>query len=342
MLSVAGQAIGRAGSHPEALAVSVVICAYTERRWNETVRAVRSVVGQRPGPAQVILVIDHNPGLAARARAEFDAVMIVENQESPGLSGARNTGLRLAAEPVTVFLDDDAQAREGWLAALVSPYRRPGVVATGGGIYPWWPAGRPRWLPPTFYWVVGCSYRGMPDREAVIRNPIGANMSVRTDLALQAGAFNSGIGRLGRHPRGCEETELAIRLTSAGHGLSVAYVPAAAVDHHVAAERLRPGYFLRRCWHEGRSKADVVRLTGADSGLASERRQAAAVIPAELLSDLRALLGGEVAAALRMVTAVAGLAAAAGGYLSGRAGHARHGGGPDGAASLRQRVADSR
>jgi hypothetical protein len=341
-LSIAEQIVGRVASHPASLAVSVVICAYTERRWDETVAAVRSAVGQRPGPAQVILVIDHNPALAARAREEITGVTVVESREPPGLSGARNTGLRMATEPITVFLDDDAQARDGWLAALVSPYQHPEVVATGGGIHPWWPAGRPRWLPSTFYWVVGCSYRGMPDREAVIRNPIGANMSVRTDLALQAGAFNSGIGRVGKHPRGCEETELAIRLTAADPDLSVVYVPAAAVDHHVAAERLRPGYFLRRCWHEGRSKADVVRLTGAASGLAAERRHAASIIPAELLRDLRAVLGGEAVAVLRMITAVTGLVAAAGGYLSRRVSYTWRGAGPDGAGPLPQRVVRSR
>ncbi|MHB1593852.1 MAG: glycosyltransferase family 2 protein [Streptosporangiaceae bacterium] len=327
-MKVAEQTVRLAESHPASLAVSVVICAYTERRWDETVAAVRSAVCQRPCPAQVVLVIDHNPALAARARKEITGVTVVESQEPPGLSGARNTGLRMATEPITVFLDDDAQARDGWLAALVSPYQRPEVVATGGGIYPWWPADPPQWLPSTFYWVIGCSYRGMPEREAIIRNPIGANMSVRTDLALGAGAFNSGIGRVGRHPRGCEETELAIRLTAAAPGLSVVYVPAAVVDHHVAAERLRLGYFLRRCWYEGRSKADVVRLTGVASGLESERRHAAAVIPAELLRDLRAAIGGEAAAALRMVTAVTGLAAAAGGYLSGQVSYTWRGAGP--------------
>jgi O-antigen biosynthesis protein len=296
------------------LEVSVVVCAYTEQRWEQTLAAVNSIRGQNPPPAQVLLVVDHNAALAARARHEFPGVTVIESDDSPGLSGARNTGLRAATQPVTVFLDDDAQARPGWLVSLVGPYRRSDVVATGGSVYPRWPDRRPSWLPPAFDWVVGCSYVGLPDGEAVVRNPIGANMSLRTGLALQVGGFDAILGRVGRRPRGCEETELAIRLTASRPGSVVMYVPAAGVDHHVGPERARVGYFVRRCWHEGQSKAAVVRLAGAAAGLDRERRQAAAVIPASLLRDLRKLATGDASALLRMAAAIAGLAAAAAGY----------------------------
>ena len=102
----------------------------------------------------------------------------------------------------------------------MQPYDDPQVVATGGGIYPVWPADSPRWMPPEFYWVVGCSYRGLPDTTSVVRNPIGANMSMRTAEALAIGGFDCVIGRVGTKPRGCEETELAIRLTRTGRDRS--------------------------------------------------------------------------------------------------------------------------
>ena len=92
-------------------------------------------------------------------------------------------------------------------------------------------------------------------------------MSLRTTLAREVGGFDIGIGRVGTRPVGCEETELAIRLTAARPASAVFYVPVATVDHHVAPERLRLSYFLRRCWHEGVSKANVVRLAGASAGL---------------------------------------------------------------------------
>jgi glycosyltransferase involved in cell wall biosynthesis len=299
--------------------VSVIVCAFTERRWEQTRAALASVLGQQPGPAQVVLVIDHNPALAARARRELAGVTVLESDGPPGLSGARNCGLRAATEPITAFLDDDAEASPGWLAALIEPYDRGDVVATGGSVHPRWPADRPGWMPPTFDWVVGCSYLGLPDSVAQVRNPIGANMSMRTDMALRAGGFDTAVGRVKGRPSGCEETELSIRLAASQPGGTVLYVPAAAVDHCVSPDRVTVRYFLRRCWHEGRSKAEVVRLAGATAGLERERRHVAAVIPAAMLRDLRAATGGDRWAIGRVAASSAGFAMAAAGYLAQRA-----------------------
>ena len=95
------------------LGVSVVVCAYTLDRWERTRAALSSVLGQRPEAEEVLLVVDHNADLAACARREFSGVRVLESDGPPGLSGARNTGLRAASQPITVFLDDDAEARAG-------------------------------------------------------------------------------------------------------------------------------------------------------------------------------------------------------------------------------------
>lgn len=300
------------------LAVSVVICAYTEQRWEQTRGAIESVLNQNPGPVQVLLVVDHNAGLAARARRELCGVTVLENDGPPGLCGARNTGLQAATEPITAFLDDDAAARPGWLAHLVEPYGSPDVVATGGSVRPWWQGPRPRWLPPAFDWVVGCSYLGLPDSVGRVRNPIGANMSLRTRLALEVGGFNASVGQRGGNLQRCDETELCIRLTASRPKSVVLYVPAATVDHHVGKERLKLSYFLRRCWHEGLSKAVVVRLAGASAGLQQERRHVAVVIPAALLRDLRSGATGDPAAFVRMTATIGGLTVVTAGYLTGR------------------------
>jgi Glycosyl transferase family 2 len=299
------------------LGVTVIVCAYTLDRWAATKSAVASVLAQRPAPTQVLLVIDHNPELATLARAELPDVTVLESDGDPGLSGARNTGLKAATQPITAFLDDDAEARSGWLAALIEPYQDAGVAATGGGVWPRFRGSRPDWLPPEFDWVVGCSYVGLPTVSAQVRNPIGANMSFRTELALAAGGFNGAIGRVGTLPRGCEETALAIQVTAQAHA-RVVYVPAAGVDHHVGPERTTAGYFVRRCWHEGQSKAAVVGLVGATSGLSRERRQAAVVIPAAIGRELGSLLRGHMAGGKRIAASVTGLAASTSGYVVGR------------------------
>jgi Glycosyl transferase family 2 len=302
-----------------AVGVTVVICAYTQDRWARIRAAVASVIGQVPGPDEILLVIDHNAELADRARREIRGVIVLESDGARGLSGARNTGLRAARYCVTAFLDDDAVARPGWLGCLVEPYADPAVVTTGGSIHPRWPASRPSWLPPEFDWAVGCSYRGLPESAGPIRNPIGANMSIRTSLALSSGGFDCAVGRTATRPRGCEETELAIRLTAGRPGASVVYVPAASVDHHIASERTRFRYFARRCWHEGQSKAYLVGSVGPASGLDSERRYLTSVIPGALVRDLLQLLAGDPRGLARVAGTVAGVLATAAGYVTGRA-----------------------
>src|SRR5260370_3129049 len=95
----------------------------------------------------------------------------------------------------------------------------------------------PRWFPEEFYWVVGCTYRGMPGSVAQIRNPIGANMAFRREVFDVVGDFRSEVGRVGTHPVGCEETELCIRVRQHWpHGVFL-YQPQACVSHRVPINR---------------------------------------------------------------------------------------------------------
>ncbi len=136
--------------------VSVVICAFSERRWEQLERAVRSVQAQRHPAHEVLVVIDHNAALYERAVGSLPA-RVLQNEEAQGLSGGRNTGVRHAQGDVIAFLDDDAHAEPDWLERLLAGYDRPEVVGVGGGVVPAFERGRPGFLPHEFDWVVGCS-----------------------------------------------------------------------------------------------------------------------------------------------------------------------------------------
>src|SRR5437870_245449 len=88
--------------------ISVIICAYTEERWNDLVAAIESVQQQTLPPREIIVVVDHNPNLLERTRQQGSRVVIVENMEARGLRGARNSGLTVAQGNIIAFLDDDA------------------------------------------------------------------------------------------------------------------------------------------------------------------------------------------------------------------------------------------
>jgi GT2 family glycosyltransferase len=299
--------------------VSVVICAYSEERWADLRAAVASIERQTLPAREVVVVIDHNPSLAALAREELRGARVVENRGLRGLSGARNTGLAAAGGDVVAFLDDDAAAEPDMLERLVRGYR-PGVLGVGGAAEPVWPDVRPSWFPPEFDWVVGCTYRGLPDQGGPVRNLIGANMSLRRDVLQAVGGFESGIGRVGKVPLGCEETDLCIRASQAHAGGSFVFAPSARARHRVTPDRTRLRYFVSRCYAEGRSKAIVARRSGAARALETERSYALRTLPRGLVRGVGdALLRRDPAGLARSGAIVLGLAVTGAGYLSGRA-----------------------
>ena len=297
--------------------VSVIVCAYTEERWDDLVAAVRSLRVQLGTPLEVIVVADHNEALLERVRAELPDVVAIANSQERGLSGARNSGVEIARGALIAFLDDDAIAEPDWLVRLVAAYSDPAVIGAGGPAEPAWDSGRPRAFPPEFDWVVGCTYTGMPQHTSPIRNPVGANMSFRREVFGAVGGFRHGIGRVGKRPVGCEETEFCIRAQAHFAGSSILYEPGARVRHRVPDARARWSYFRSRCYSEGLSKALVTSFAGRGPGLASERTYTLRTLPSGVGRGLRDALRGDIAGLGRAFAIVAGLAMTTAGYLVG-------------------------
>ncbi|WP_265442450.1 glycosyltransferase family 2 protein [Flexivirga meconopsidis] len=280
--------------------VSVVICAYTEHRWDDLRSAVESVLGQTHHPLELIVVIDHNEALLARSSHAFSSVpegyiRVLANERRRGLSGARNTAIAAASGQVVAFLDDDAVAAPDWLESLLVHYSDPSVMGVGGVAQPQWPDRhtRPVTLPAApgalgeLDWVVGCSYAGLPTSVAPLRNLMGCNMSIRAAAFETVGGFRETIGRIGRTPLGDEETELCIRVRQQLPGSEFIHEPAARVVHRMTADRLTWRYLLHRGYAEGLSKAAISSMVGPDDALASERTYVASVLPRAVLRELR-------------------------------------------------------
>jgi GT2 family glycosyltransferase len=321
----AGPADPHCGTPCVTAVVSVVICAYTERRWKDLCTAVRSVLDQMPPALEVIVVVDHNDDLLTRASCEWptaaaerDPVRVVASREAPGLSGARNTGVAAAHGLIVAFLDDDAVARSGWLASLCAVLAGPDVVAAGGGVKAISDRPIPAWWPHEFDWVVGCSWRGLPETNADVRNVIGCNMAFWRDDLHAIGGFSSDIGRIAGGGAGDEETDLCIRLHQRSPQARVVYVPAAVVDHRVPASRYTWTYFRRRCFGEGRSKAVVAERNGADRALAAERAYTLRILPRGVADGLTDAGRGRLGGLARAAAIVFGLTFTVAGYASGR------------------------
>jgi len=301
---------------PNRLTISVIICAYTQDRWGDLSEAIQALQQQIVRPQQVLLIIDHNPKLYERACSQFRDVTVMENQSSQGLGGARNSGVGAATGDIVVFLDDDAVPQLDWLENLISPYANARVLGVGGLSQPRYSAGRPNWFPDEFNWVVGCTYRGMPDVPAPVRNLHGCNMSVRRGVFETLGGFRLGYG--------CDETEFCIRLGHQWPSALLFHEPRAKVLHHVPASRATWRYFRTRCYFEGNSKAVVAWLVGSQHGLETERVYTRRVLPAGIVRGvLDAVAQRDVAPLMRAGAIVAGLAFTSAGYLIGKTRPAR-------------------
>lgn len=304
--------------HHDSGEASVVICSYSLDRWAGLTAAVRSVASQTGPPLEIIVVVDHNPDLLARAQDQLAGCRIMPNGQGRGLSGARNTGLEAAQGAIVAFMDDDAEADAGWLAALTAPYSVDSVVGTGGTIVPRWESGRPTWFHPAFDWVIGCTYEGYPVKPMQVRNVLGCNMAFRREALSSVGGFRSELGRIAALPFGVEETEVCIRLAKTQPGTSIMHVPAAIVHHAVPRSRATWTYFRRRCFGEGLSKAVLARMVGQTSALADERRYARSVLPRAVADSLRdAIRNRRSGAVVRAAAVAAGLLITAAGYAWG-------------------------
>ncbi|RRD05406.1 glycosyltransferase family 2 protein [Arachnia propionica] len=311
--------------------VTIVVCAYTLERWTDLQEGVLTAATQlresgREG--RVLVTVDHNADLLARARQLPDPLVeAVPNARRRGLSGARNTAIEMIDTDLVVFLDDDATPEPGWLAALLAPFDDESVMVTGGAAVPRWPDGarRPPSLPAAtgergeLDWVVGCSYRGMPTGLAPIRNVMGCSMAFRTEVFATAGLFGEDLGRVGKVPYGCEETELCIRARMSHPEGRILFEPASVVRHRVSPDRLRWNYLWRRCYAEGISKAAVTERTSRQVALAAEMSYTTKVLPRGVLRELGSVLRTGARGLGGALAIVSGLVVTTVGYVVGLA-----------------------
>ena len=302
----------------ETLDVSVVVRTYTDKRWDFLVAALESVQRQRTPARELVVVVDHNPDLYRRVQERFPDALVVENDQPRGSSGAWNAGIMASSSRIVAFLDDDAEASPDWLEQLLAPYADERVLGVGGAIHAVWLGGeRPRWFPQEFDWVVGCTYRGLPETVAPVRNLIGCNMSFRRSVFEEIGGFRKGMGHVGGRPIGDDETELGIRVGNRWPDGLILHQPGAVVDHKVPESRARWSYFYDRCRLEGRSKALMSRLVGQERGLAAERTYVWRTLPSGVVRGLADGLHGDGGGPLRAWAICSGLAVTGASYLWG-------------------------
>jgi glycosyltransferase involved in cell wall biosynthesis len=137
------------------LPVSVVCC--TKDRPPLLKLCLQSVLNGDRLPRQLIVVENsstpHCEKIVAQAReiarkrtgeVEVDVRYVVE--ATPGISYARNTGVKLSKERYVAFIDDDETADVGWLSQLFRTAQAFGAAVVCGPVLPRFPESTPQWL----------------------------------------------------------------------------------------------------------------------------------------------------------------------------------------------------
>ncbi|MDF1843906.1 MAG: glycosyltransferase family 2 protein, partial [Rubripirellula sp.] len=220
------------------LDASVVICVYNRPKQIRT--CVASLLGMSAKGYEIVFVDDASTDetpqileeLATEIRSRDIDVQTVRNEVNRGVSGARNAGIDAATRSVIAFTDSDCTVEHDWLAQLVTPLTDDRISASAGLVVD---------DPPTnlaelaFFGSCQIGQNALQGRHL-----IGGNMAIRTEV-LRDLRFDDEL------TYGCDEDDLANRLSEAGH--KFASVSNAVVYHH--HPRTMADYW-KQAWKQGR------------------------------------------------------------------------------------------
>ncbi len=246
-------------------AAPVAVAVPTKRRAAYLEVALRSLAPQAAEHGARLLVVDDGPDAATRAAAARWGAEHVDATAGRGLNAARNAAFDAAPEAELVaFVDDDVEARPGWLAALLAgAAAHPGHEALTGPIHARFERARP---------LRFCGREGPPitaqwhgPAEADVPAAWGANLAVRRAALERVGRFDEGFRLYGG-----DEQEWQERLHAAGG--RIRWLPGAALDHRRAGRDATLPALARGAWARGRAgrREDVRR--GAAPPLRAELR----------------------------------------------------------------------
>ncbi len=199
-------------------AVSVIICAYN--RPDQVVTCLESLLRLDYEHFEIVAVddasTDDTPARLASFRDQHPEVdvEIVRNRRNLGVSGARNAGLKAARGELAAFTDSDCTVDRAWLRELAAVFDAPEVAAAGGTVLDEPPR---TWAERAVAGSARVGRAGVQNRSLV-----GGNMCFRREIAAGLG-FDPALAY------GCDEDELAWRLTSLGYRIE--FAPAAIVRH---------------------------------------------------------------------------------------------------------------
>ena len=301
--------------------VTVIVC--TRNRAHGLRRCLQSLQRLRY-PNLEFLVVDNAPA----DNSTMELVLEVAHQDArvryvregrPGLSAARNRGLREARGEFIAFTDDDVRVDPLWVDAILRGFRRRADIGCVTGLVASSSLERSaeQYFDARVGWSSSCEHRlfeatagpgdsGLHPYAAGVFGT-GANVAFRRGAVEAIGGFDESLGA-GSPTCGGEDLDAFVRLLRSGRALT--YEPAALVwhDHRVDEEDLQKqmycygkglsAYLCKFLFARSSGREVAGRLLGGalHAGRLARRSQAAAnrsgVAPGLLKAELRGWLAG--------------------------------------------------
>lgn len=240
--------------------VSVVVCTYSEERYDIFSECVESILGQTYEPIELVIIVDGNDTVFERVTRDFGDVddlvanlIIYNNDQNRGISYSRTKGAELGGGEIVAFIDDDGVAEPDWIEEHIAMYEATSAIAVAGEVAPDWIHGAPKFFPEEFYWLVGCTEPGFAEHGAEIRNGYGSNVSYQREKFLEIGGYDANTGRKGDRHIQAHEAPAGIRLQR-HFGKGVIYTADSVVNHRLFHYRGRFKWLVFRSFWQGFSK----------------------------------------------------------------------------------------
>ena len=236
-----------AGEMPARLRVSVVVAVRGNVAALPGLVAALSSQDVAVGDIELVVVDNHHrPRVPAQIVENTVLLIRVVHERRPGLSRARNIGIRAARGDYVLITDPDARPVRSWVRQLVAALEGTGAYCAGGKVVPRWTGTRPLRLDPR---VVRLFVPPVwPDRVVPLAAPywlVGCNLGFRRDLLPR---FDERFGVRGRRHLSCEDLEIVLRAQRAGWGVVVAPEAVVARAIHTADRRVK-ALVGRAFWH---------------------------------------------------------------------------------------------
>lgn len=226
--------------------VSIVICTYNRQEYLP--KCLAHLKAQKCNVEEYEIVLINNNSTDNTDVICNDFIKTNSNlnvsyfiEKNPGLSFARNRGIKEAKGDIICFIDDDGFAIPEYVN-IISEFAKDKIydsyMAFGGKVIPCYNEGMaPKWITPYISGLVSEVDLGSKVKTFAKKYPAGCNMVFRKVFFEKHGGFNTDL-----HTRG-DDKFIFLKLKEKGY--KILYIPKLEVSHFIDDYRLDKAFIIR-------------------------------------------------------------------------------------------------